>query len=235
MLNRSEVAFRGDPIGRGRVRLPRLNPIASLGTIAMVLLFASPAEAHHMTGGRLPATELEGLISGLAHPVIGLDHLLALVAIGILCAGLARGRFLAAIFALSGLIGTGIHLMRLTIPGGELIVALTVVVFGILVIGQKMRAAGAAPMPAWLVPLIAAGGVFHGYAYGESIVGAQRGPLVAYLVGLTMIQLATLLFVRYLTRLVMTRTQSTGGRLPAFVGGTLSLAGVALVVFVLRR
>jgi len=212
-----------------------VNLIARLFVVGISLLLASPAEAHHMTGGRLPATQFEGLMSGLAHPIIGLDHLLALVAIGMLCAWFARGRLLAAIFALSGLLGTGLHLMRVTIPAGELIVAVTVVVFGILVVAQSRRRAEGASIPAWLMPLIAAGGVFHGYAYGESIVGAQRGPLVAYLIGFTIIQLATLLFVRYLTDRVSTRSQAAGGRLPALLGGTVSLAGTVLVVFVLRR
>jgi urease accessory protein len=206
-----------------------------LVVIALSLLFASPAEAHHMTGGRLPATQFEGFISGLAHPIIGLDHLFALVAIGMLCAWFARGRLLAGTFALSGLIGTGLHVMRLTIPRGELIVAITVVVFGILVVAQSRHGAEKATMPAWLMPLVAVGGIFHGYAYGESIVGAQGGPLVAYLAGFTIIQLATLLFVRYLTGMISGRSATASGRLPAFVGGTLSLAGMALVALVLRR
>lgn len=211
-----------------------MNSIMVFLIVGVSMLFASPAEAHHMTGGRVPATQFEGIMSGLAHPIIGLDHLLALIAIGMLCAWFARGRFLAMAFALSGLIGTGLHLMRLTIPGGEIIVAMTVVVFGILVVTQRSRPEGN-PMPAWLVPLIAVGGVFHGYAYGESIVGAQRGPLVAYLVGFTTIQLATLLLVRYLTRVVSARSQPVVGLLSTFAGGALSLAGVALVVIVLRR
>jgi urease accessory protein len=215
--------------------MPPVNLIAGLLVFGVSLLLAWPAEAHHMTGGRLPATPFEGLMSGLAHPLIGLDHLLALIAIGMLCAGFARGRLLAAIFLLSGLLGTGIHLMRVTIPVGELIVAMTVVVFGILIVAQSRRRDGAAPMPAWLMALVGAGGVFHGYAYGESIVGAQRGPLMAYLVGFTIIQLATLLFVRYLTRALGARSQATGSRLPALLGGTVSLAGMALFMFVLRR
>jgi hypothetical protein len=35
------------------------------------LLAAAPASAHHVMGGRTPSTFLEGLLSGLAHPVIG--------------------------------------------------------------------------------------------------------------------------------------------------------------------
>ena len=42
-------------------------------------LAADPALAHHMMGGRMPATFGEGLLSGLGHPIIGLDHFAALV------------------------------------------------------------------------------------------------------------------------------------------------------------
>ena len=36
--------------------------------------------------------------------------------------------------------------------------------------------------------LFVVAGVFHGYAYGESIVGAERAPLAAYMVGFAVIQ-----------------------------------------------
>jgi hypothetical protein len=50
---------------------------------APLLVTAAPAAAHHAMGGRTPSTFMEGFLSGLAHPVIGLDHLAFLVAIGI--------------------------------------------------------------------------------------------------------------------------------------------------------
>lgn len=40
-----------------------------------------------------------------------------------------------------------------------------------------------------LIVLAATLGIFHGYAYGESIVGAEMSPLVPYLAGFTIIQL----------------------------------------------
>ncbi len=39
--------------------------------------------AHHVMGGRMPATFAEGLLSGLGHPVIGIDHLAFIVAVGL--------------------------------------------------------------------------------------------------------------------------------------------------------
>lgn len=45
--------------------------------IALVSAFAlaRPALAHHAMGNTTPNTFAEGLVSGLAHPIIGLDHL----------------------------------------------------------------------------------------------------------------------------------------------------------------
>ena len=46
----------------------------TLGAGLAMLLLAPVANAHHMMGGRVPETFTEGLLSGLAHPVIGLDE-----------------------------------------------------------------------------------------------------------------------------------------------------------------
>jgi urease accessory protein len=44
--------------------------------------------------------------------------------------------------------------------------------------------------------LAAGAGVFHGYAYGASIVGAESTPLAAYLLGLALVQLVIALSVQ---------------------------------------
>jgi len=49
-------------------------------------MIAEPAWAHHVMGGKLPQTFLQGLLSGFGHPVIGIDHLAAIVGVGILAA-----------------------------------------------------------------------------------------------------------------------------------------------------
>ena len=56
--------------------------------LAGIGLFAiTPAAlAHHPLGGRLPANLLEGLMSGLAHPIIGIDHFVFVMAAGLLAA-----------------------------------------------------------------------------------------------------------------------------------------------------
>ena len=51
-----------------------------------LLVVASPAAAHHPLGGGVPSNFFEGFLSGLAHPVIGFDHLAFIVAIGLVAA-----------------------------------------------------------------------------------------------------------------------------------------------------
>ena len=162
--------------GRWTVRTPLLA--AALVTIAG---FVGPAAAHHPTGGRMPANIVEGFLSGVGHPVIGPDHLAFIVAIGIAAALTPIGARLIAAFVAASLAGVLVHAGRLDIPLSEQVVALSVVAAGaMLAIGR----AGSGPL--WLA-LGTVAGLFHGYAFGEAIVGAERGVIGAYLAGITAI------------------------------------------------
>ncbi|WP_262297597.1 HupE/UreJ family protein [Microvirga sesbaniae] len=148
------------------------------------LVAATPALAHHAMGGQLPSTFAQGLLSGLAHPVIGLDHLAALVGVGLVSSRFARGLTLPAFWIVAMAAGIGLHLASADLPHAELLVALSVVVIGI-------AATVRATLPyAAIAALFAIGGAVHGYALGESIVGAESTPLVAYLAGLVVVQTA---------------------------------------------
>lgn len=143
---------------------------------------AEPAWAHHAMEGRIPTNVFEGLISGLAHPIIGLDHLAFVIAIGLLAMN-AKGRYwIPAAFVYATVAGTGLHLASVNLAGTEMAIALSLVTAGGMLIWKRWSGQFAA------LVLGAIAGVFHGYAYGESIVGAQSGPLAAYLVGFALIQ-----------------------------------------------
>jgi len=144
--------------------------------------------AHHVTGGQRPQTFEEGLLSGLAHPVIGLDHFLFLLMAGVLAYSLqSPSRYvLPALVVASALFGTSLHLAEISVPRAEILITLSVIVSGGLVWSQ--RRVGAA-----ILSLFFAGaGVFHGYAYAESVIGGETTPLVAYLIGLALIQFAVM-------------------------------------------
>lgn len=147
------------------------------------LFVATPAFAHHALGGRLPVNFWEGFISGLAHPVIGSDHFAFVVAVGLLSATIQQGILIPIAFVLTAMAGTGIHLMQLGLPAVEFFVSGSILLFGILLV-MKDRLNVAVVMS-----LAAIAGLFHGYAYGETIFGAEMTPITAYLAGFSAIQL----------------------------------------------
>src|SRR5688572_11684135 len=103
--------------------------VAALGLLAAL---ADPALAHHVMDGRTPTTFMEGLLSGLGHPIIGYDHLAAIIAVGCLAAAQPYGALCAITFVLAMLAGVAIHVIAFTIPGLELVVAFTVIGLGAL-------------------------------------------------------------------------------------------------------
>lgn len=143
-----------------------------------------PAYAHHAMDGDLPQTFIHGLLSGLAHPVIGLDHLAAIVGVGALAGIAGRGTVPVLAFSAAMMAGVALHLGRVDLPGGELLVGLATLMIGALLILRV------AISPALATVLFAVAGVVHGHALGESIVGAEPAPLAAYLVGLFVVQTA---------------------------------------------
>ena len=157
---------------------------ASFVALFASILAATPVHAHHLMDGKTASTAFEGFMSGLAHPVIGVDHLVMIVAIGILAAAMRPGFLLAAAFVVAAMAGTGLHLLNFNLPGSELLVAFSVVAVGSLLVLRRTLS------PGLVVAICAVAGVLHGYAYGESIFGAETTPLTAYLVGFTVVQLA---------------------------------------------
>jgi len=149
-----------------------------------LLLASTPAFAHHAMGGATPQTLVQGLLSGLAHPVIGLDHLAFLVVAMLLaCALKGTARFLVPlVFVGATLGGTAMHVGAANIPLSETLVAMSVIIAGVLALTRRNPGALA------LSVIFAASGILHGYAYGESIVGAETTPLLAYLAGFAAIQ-----------------------------------------------
>lgn len=154
------------------------------GVALLVLLAAEPAAAHHVMGGATPTTLLQGLVSGLGHPIIGLDHLAAIVAVGCLAAALRIGPALVVAYILAQLAGAAVHGTGMTLPGAEILVAASVLVLGIAAVRHAPIA------PAVAIALFVAAGFLHGYALAESIIGAERTPLIAYFAGLLIVQSA---------------------------------------------
>ena len=198
-----------------------------LGVLALMMMIAQPAWAHHPMGGKLPQTFLQGLLSGFGHPVIGVDHLAAIVGVGILAALVGRSAAVVLAFSVSVIAGVGLHLSGVDLPASELFVGLTTLLIGALVILRQSMSAGRALL------LFALAGLVHGYALGESIVGAEASPLVAYLLGLLIMQTAIGVVVYAAVRsLARWPARTTGltvaGVLVALAGGIATAAAAGL-------
>lgn len=160
--------------------------------------------AHHPFGGSAPTSIWEGVLSGAGHPVIGFDHLAFVIAAGLLAAVVSGGWRIPAAFVIATLAGTGLHLAELDLPMAELVIAISVLLFGALaVLPGRLN-------PAVVILLSAIAGVFHGYAYGEAVVGAEPTPLVAYLIGFAGVQGAIATITYLLSKRAINNNQMAG-------------------------
>jgi urease accessory protein len=167
--------------------------------LTSIALLIDPALAHHVMGGHVPVTFADGLLSGLAHPIIGLDHFAAVVAVACLASAHRAGSLLVVSFVVAMIAGVAIHVRGATLPAAEIIVALSVVLLGAVLLRNRSLHTGAA------LALFIAVGLTHGYALGESIYGSESSPLVAYFIGLVAIQSAVALSVMFAARAVLQR------------------------------
>lgn len=196
----------------------RLGAALPLGAAALLLLAATPASAHHLMDLlQLTPSPLSGLVSGLAHPLFGPDHLLFLLALGLV--GLQKRLSWMIGLLATGLAGSVLGLALPGIPLAEPLVALSLVVVG-LVLLQRLPAL-------LLVPAFA----LHGYVLSAAVIGWEQGPIAFYLVGLLISQgllltAALTLVRRWGTGLSASQLRLTAGIL---IGVGSSFAWSALV------
>jgi urease accessory protein len=138
----------------------------------LILLTLSAAAAAHSTAG-----VAGGLVSGLLHPLMGPDHVVAMVAVGLWGAFLGAPAIwlLPVVFPLVMALGGVLGLAGIPVPGVEIGIALSAIVMGAMVIF-------AARPPLWIAAVIVAGfAIFHGHAHGTELPEASN-PL-AYSLG----------------------------------------------------
>ncbi len=198
--------------------LPSLAGAATLSALA-----AGPALAHHAMDGAQPATPAEGFLTGLAHPILGLDHLAVLVGVGLLAAGFRRGLALPLVYLTTMAVGCLLHLARLDLPFVEVLVALSV-----LAIGLTAALRPTTPLSVATV-LFGAAGAVHGYALAESMIGGEDGAVWAYLAGLVLVQSAVATAVLLGARWLVARR----AMLVRLAAGGVAASGAAFLLLAL--
>ena len=181
------------------------------------LLMLTPALAHTGIG------ETTGLAHGFSHPVGGMDHVLAMLAVGLLAA-LMSGRALwlvPASFVAMMAVGGALGMTGIGIPFVEIGIGLSIVVLGAAVaLRANMRLAAAMTS----VGLFA---MFPGHAHGVEIPDTVSG--FDYAIGF-MLAAALLHVTGIALGLAIGRMSDIGGRRVArLTGGGMALAGVALL------
>jgi urease accessory protein len=160
-------------------------------------------------------------IAGLAHPLSGADHILAMVAIG-LWAVVAGGRALwvwPVAFVAMLLVGFATAALGLQVPFVEPAIASSIVVLGLLV-ALAVRA------PVWWGAVISGlFAFFHGHAHGTEAVTAVVD-LIAYADGFS-VATAALHAVGLAAGLLLAR--SSGESILRATGGLVAVSGLALI------
>ena len=135
--------------------------------IATSCVIAWPALAHEQQG------QAAGFVTGLLHPVSGLDHVLAMVAVGLWGAQLGAPAIwlLPVTFPLMMAFGGFLGLIGVPLPGVEIGIAASAILLG------GMVALQARPPLALAGLLVAFFAVFHGHAHGTELPAGQSGLL----------------------------------------------------------
>jgi len=144
------------------------TPLENRLLIALLLaVLAPPAFAHVQSG------QATGFLAGLLHPVSGLDHVLAMVAVGLWGAQLGAPAIwlLPVTFPLVMALGGFLGLLGVPLPGVEVGIAASAILLGAAVMTERRLPLYAA---AALVGLFA---VFHGHAHGTELPPGQSGLL----------------------------------------------------------
>jgi urease accessory protein len=193
----------------------------SLGHAASLVVLVAAAATLNTAALAHPGHPDLGFAGGFAHPLAGLDHLLAMVAVGLWASRLG-GRALwllpltfPAVMAAGAALGFG----GLALPWIEIGIAGSVLVLGAMV-ALTLR-----PSLAASLPLIAAFALLHGYSHGVELpvdasgltygAGFIAATLALHLVGIGLGLLANRIPVRFAARTA---------------GGAIACVGILLVI-----
>ncbi|HWJ64977.1 MAG TPA: HupE/UreJ family protein [Acidimicrobiales bacterium] len=149
-------------------RTPRLLA-AIVGALGGAVLVAAPASAHVGQG-------TNGFDTGFLHPLTGPDHLLAMVAVGVVAATWRSDRtlWLAPGAFLLGMVTGGVAGMAgVPFPGAELLIVTSVILLGFAIAAAVTDGKGSA----WVLPVLAAAGLAHGHAHGAEAPSAAHPAL----------------------------------------------------------
>jgi urease accessory protein len=193
--------------------------LAGVGS-TLAFLAAAPGAALAHPG----ADHVHGFAEGVGHPITGVDHVLAMVAVGLLAAQLS-GRALWATpltFMAMMVVGGALGMAQVELPMVEIAIALSVAVLGVvLLLGVGLPTLAAMGLAGFFA-------IFHGYAHGAEMPETAAG--FAY--GAGFVVATGLLHAAGIGLGLAARRASVSLRPRLFraAGGAFALAGAVLLV-----
>ncbi|WP_421858484.1 HupE/UreJ family protein [Oricola sp.] len=189
-----------------------------LAVAALLVATASPAFAH------LDPGEHGSIAAGFSHPLFGVDHILAMVAVG-LWAALLGGRAIWAVpvtFVSLMTAGFAASFVGMPLPYVEPAILASIVAFGLLI-------AIAAPIPVGLVLAVTGFfAIFHGYAHGSELGSAGAFAFGAgFIVATSLLHVAGVAVGAGLMKLLAGNAGRTALRI---AGGATAAYGMALAI-----
>jgi urease accessory protein len=198
--------------------------------ILSLILLAAPALAHHPLDGAPMQGFADGLMSGVGHPVLGVDHLFFVLVMGV--AATLSGAGLRGIAGYVAAMLTGCLLVvsfGAGLPLQEAVIALSLVTLGLLVAAQKALSA------TMLTLLFAGFGLFHGGAFAAALTGQEGAAatpvLLGYLLGLGATQVLLALTGAQAARRLQPMTLQLGSAMVAGAGVLLVLESAEALAF----
>jgi urease accessory protein len=200
----------------------RRSAAALLLALLATVSIAQPAFAHENQ-----VIEYGSFLAGLTHPVLGLDHFLAMVSVGIVSA-LMGGRAIWTVpgaFVLMMAVGGMAGWWGLAIPSSvvEIAIALSVVLLGgVILLNQKL------PMPL-AMGAVTFFGFFHGFAHGAEIpdVAAPSEYAPGFMMGTVLLHLLGVLIGD------MAQRYNRGVMILRVAGGAFMVLGLLFIVGVM--
>src|SRR5262245_30197033 len=150
---------------------PSRSPASLLLATLLLLMLTHTASAHTETGG------IGGFLSGFKHPLTGLDHIVAMVAVGLWGAYLGAPAMwlLPVVFPVVMALGGALGVLGMPMPGVEKGIALSGVMLGLAV-------AFAARPKLWIAAvMVGFFAIFHGHAHGTELPEASNA--ITYAIG----------------------------------------------------
>src|SRR5215510_10645703 len=153
----------------------KIVSVAGTALVALSMVSAGPAFAHIVDG-----SAAGGFLGGFAHPLFGLDHVVAMTAVGLWGAFLGQPAIwlLPIAFPLVMAFGGAIAILGVPVPGVEIGIALSAIVLG------GMIALAVRPPLVGAALIVAAFAIFHGHAHGAELPPGSDA--VAFSVGFVM-------------------------------------------------